>query len=288
MNKIKKLIFNIITLGIYKKIQKQSKLENLVQDLREIVLSYKNDKNLSKSINPLNKFGKKCFSQTDEDGITIEILRRINHLEKGTFAEFGPGNGMENNTLLLKSLGWKGFWVGNENLKFNVKNNDNFIYIKEFITLKNIIQLAMTAKKEINVQNLDVISLDLDGNDFHLVNELLKNNFRPKLFIVEYNAKFPPPIKWIMNYNEKHFWDGTDYFGASLSSFVDLFEKKDYFLACCNFFSGANAFFVDLKYKEFFKDIPNEISEIYVPPRYMLPYSFGHSQSIKTISSLFD
>ena len=48
---------------------------------------------------------KKCFSQTDEDGITIEILRRIGCLEKGTFAEFGPGDGMENNTLILKSLG---------------------------------------------------------------------------------------------------------------------------------------------------------------------------------------
>ena len=37
--------------------------------------------------NPINAFGKKCFSQTDEDGITIEILRRIACLDNGTFAE---------------------------------------------------------------------------------------------------------------------------------------------------------------------------------------------------------
>ena len=27
--------------------------------------------------NPLNYFGRKCFSQTDEDGITLEIIRRL-------------------------------------------------------------------------------------------------------------------------------------------------------------------------------------------------------------------
>ena len=27
--------------------------------------------------NPLNKFGKKCFSQSDEDGILVEIINRL-------------------------------------------------------------------------------------------------------------------------------------------------------------------------------------------------------------------
>src|SRR6516225_11835412 len=64
--------------------------------------------------NPLNRFGKKCFSQSDEDGITLEILRRIGVLESGVFAEFGVGDGTENNTLILAALGWKGFWVSGE------------------------------------------------------------------------------------------------------------------------------------------------------------------------------
>lgn len=65
--------------------------------------------------NPLNKFGKKCFSQTDEDGITIEILRRLELINNGVYAEYGVGNGTENNTLILAALGWKGFWVGVKN-----------------------------------------------------------------------------------------------------------------------------------------------------------------------------
>src|SRR5512146_745114 len=81
-------------------------------ELRDIVVSYQALSLKLAHPNPLSRCGMKCFSQTDEDGITLEILRRIRSLESGTFAEFGVGNGSENNTLILKALGWKGFWVG--------------------------------------------------------------------------------------------------------------------------------------------------------------------------------
>jgi hypothetical protein len=68
--------------------------------------------------NPLNHFGAKYFSQTDEDGITLEIVKRIG-IACGTFAELGVGNGLENNTLILLANGWRGFWLGGEELSFN-------------------------------------------------------------------------------------------------------------------------------------------------------------------------
>ena len=200
---------------------------------------------------------------------------------------------MENNTLILKSLGWKGFWIGGENLTIDALSNEKFCFIKEFISLKNIIELTLKGKSEINCESLDVISFDLDGNDLFLVDELLKNNFKPKLFIVEYNGKFPPPIKWRMNYNEKHIWDGSDYYGASLASFNELFEKNDYKLICCNAHTGSNAFFIKKEYLKLFDDVPKNIEDIYVPPRYFLhnvfgSHSFSHPQSVKTINKLFE
>jgi hypothetical protein len=51
----------------------------------------------------------------DEDGITFEIPRRIG-LADGVFAEFGVGNGVENNTLAPAAAGWTGFWVDGEDL----------------------------------------------------------------------------------------------------------------------------------------------------------------------------
>ena len=293
MKKLKHIILNILTLGAYKRRKRPTKSENYIKDIRELTLNYQTKELQKAHKNPLNKFGKKCFSQTDEDGITLEILRRIGCIENGYFAEFGPGDGMENNTLILKSLGWKGFWIGGENLTIDAKSNEKFCFIKEFISLKNIIELTLKGKKEINCDYIDVISFDLDGNDLFLVDELLKNNFKPKLFIVEYNGKFPPPIKWRMDYNENHIWDGSDYYGASLASFNELFENNDYKLICCNAHTGSNAFFIKKEYLKLFDDVPKNIEDIYVPPRYFLhnvfgSHSFSHPQSVKTINKLFE
>jgi hypothetical protein len=79
--------------------------------------------------NPLNRFGAKHFSQADEDGITLEIIRRIG-INNGSFAEFGVGNGLENNTLVLLASGWRGFWIGAQDLDFDIRSpqrDSNFI-----------------------------------------------------------------------------------------------------------------------------------------------------------------
>ena len=261
--------------------------ENYLKEIRNLILEKQNYKLQHFSKNPLNKYGKKCFSQSDEDGITIEILKRLDHLDKGNFLEFGVGDGTENNTLILKSLGWKGAWIGNQDLIISYKNSEEFVYIKEFVNINNIINLTTNALKKINTQDIDVISFDLDGNDYYFVEELLKNKFKPKLFIVEYNGKFLPPIKWKIDYNETHQWDGSDYFGASISTFNDLFENNDYKLICCNAHTGANAFFVKNDFANLFSDVPNNINEIYFEPRYILQDNFSNLQSIKTINKFF-
>ena len=240
-----------------------------------------------KHSNPLNHFGEKCFSQSDEDGITLEILRRLNILDNGTFAEFGVADGTENLTLILVALGWKGFWVGGDKLAYNTPVNDHFRYIQQWITKNNIVEIANRACSQLSIDTIDLISLDLDGNDIHFVRELLKNQIQPKVFIVEYNAKFIPPIKFEIRYDENHLWLGDDYFGASLSSFVELFTQYNYRLICCNTATGANAFFVQDQFSALFPEVPIDIREIYSPPRYFLPKNYGHRQSTKTLESLF-
>jgi hypothetical protein len=261
-----------------------------IRDLKDVVLFHQTKLMQLSHPNPLNSFGRKCFSQTDEDGITLEILRRIGKLEGGVYAEFGVGNGMENNTLVLAALGWKGFWVGGEDLKFNVhkRTPPRFSYLKEWITADNVVALATRGLEEINAAAADVVSLDLDGNDIYLVDRLLTNGLRPSLFIVEYNAKFPPPIAFQIAYDPKHTWKGDDYFGASLASFQSLFARISYRLVCCNSHSGANAFFVDGTFSELFRDVPNDINRIYVEPRYHLYNRYGHAPSVRTIENIFN
>jgi hypothetical protein len=134
--------------------------------------------------NPLNKFGMKYFSQSDEDGITLEILRRIK-LKAGIFAEFGVGNGSENNTLILLANGWRGFWVGGEDLFFDHDNrHDRFIFLKKWIDIDNIITLFKEGMTSIRASDIDVLSLDLDGNDIYFIEKFLQNGISPKFCIL--------------------------------------------------------------------------------------------------------
>lgn len=261
----------------------------LLKDIREFLLVNRIESTQKAHHNPLNSFGKKCFSQSDEDGITLEIIRRMGLSNMGTFAEFGVGDGTENNTLILKALGWKGFWVGGEDLSFGLKGNDtDFAYLKSWITIDNILELTQQGQNKINSTALDVISLDLDGNDYYFVEALLSAKIHPKLFIVEYNSKFPPPIKWKISYDTEHQWQGDDYYGASLCSFVEIFEKFNYKLVCCNAATGCNAFFVHQDYHALFADVPNDLEKIYVGPRYFLLNAHGHPNAKKTIEKIMN
>lgn len=264
------------------------RVEGNLIDLRDLLIISRRELSMRSHSNPLTRFGGSCFSQSEEDGITLEILKRIGKLHGGTFAEFGVGTGMENNTLVLRAMGWKGFWVGNENLAFEINCPENsFQYIKSWITLENIVQITANAKAKLGGGEIDVISLDLDGNDLFLVEELLSSGLLPKLFIVEYNAKYFPPIEWSIIYNPAHEWAGDDYFGASLMSFSLLFSKYKYKLVCCNSHTGVNAFFVRDEYSPQFKDVPSDIADIYAQGSYLLPSRLGHKTSLKAIENLF-
>tara|TARA_B100001093_G_scaffold460566_1_gene474477 strand:+ start:842 stop:1699 length:858 start_codon:yes stop_codon:yes gene_type:complete len=284
--KLLKKIRDFISFRNYRK--RNNRIESYLKDIRELILNDQQDLTINKSKNPLNKYGKKIFSQSDEDGITIEIIKRINSLDEGIFVELGVGDGTENNTLILKALGWKGFWIGNEKLKIDYVNSKNFSYICSFVDLENVVDLLKKGSSLIEENLIDVISLDLDGNDYYFLEKIIENNFRPKLFIVEYNAKFPPPIKWKIEYEKDHKWKGDDYFGASLSTYNDFFEKNGYKLICCNAHTGANAYFIKKEFINLFQDVPDEIDDLYMKPRYLLNNYLRFPISLKTINKFFN
>ena len=110
---------------------------------------------------------------------------------------------------------------------------------------------------KIGATKVNLVSMDLDGNDFFFVKTILEQGVDPDLFIVEYNGKFPPPIRFTINYDAAYKWSGSDYFGASLQSFVDLFESFGLRLVCCNV-TGANAFFVAGRHAELLQTCPRK------------------------------
>ena len=250
-----------------------------VKELYDLLLHREFSERQTAHSNPLNKSRFYGFAQSDEDGITLEILRRIG-LKESFFVEFGVGNGLENNTAILLASGWTGAWFGGENIAFSLDNSTKLSYKKVWIKKSNIFDLYASASRD-----ADVISLDLDGNDVYFVEELLKGGAEPKLFIVEYNGKFPPPIEFKIEYEDTHQWNHDDYFGASLASFNKLFNSYDYRLVCCNI-GGTNAFFVHDSVASHFTDVPNDISDLYCEPFYFLRQRKMHKASTKTMELL--
>ena len=180
------------------------------------------------------------FSQSDEVGILNSLL---SHFPSGTpkkFVEFGVGDGTENNSLDFVLNGWEVWWFGNEELVLQVPDRFKRLkYTKDWITLTNLHNVT----PQLIEFNPGIISMDLDGNDFHFTQHLLGSGIKPAIWVQEYNANYGPLSNWVMPYDEKHSWDLSTYWGASLNSFALLFQSYGYTLVSCNL-TGVNAFFV--------------------------------------------
>jgi hypothetical protein len=234
--------------------------------------------------NPLLSAGYKVFSQNDEDGIIQEICRRLSLPHSPTFVEIGVGDGSENNTLNLLSKGWRGIWLGGEPLAYQ-QLSDRLTFKQCWITRDNVADEIRNELNRRDIASPDLMSLDIDGNDWHIVKSVLEAGITPAVFAVEYNGTFDAQSQWVMPYDAAHVWDKSAYFGASLASFHSLFSQHGYFLAACNA-TGVNAFFVKNDFKAAFHDLPNNWQLIHMPANYF-PYPYlGHPVSQRLIADL--
>jgi hypothetical protein len=215
------------------------------------------------------------YSQYDEDSILSECLEKIrtkSSLSK-TFLEVGCGNGLENNSHTLLLQGYKGVWVDSDekNIRFIAsqlggEQFENLLVLKFSVRAENAETLATKTQKFLGIDSIDILSIDIDGNDYHIAPKLIKI-LAPKVLCVEYNAKFPPPIEMVMEYNPSHVWNHDDYYGASIQAWANLLETSGYRLVHCSS-SGVNAFFVQLDYEELFDR--RSIDSIYRAPNYKI------------------
>jgi hypothetical protein len=217
--------------------------------------------------NPIGKCSGKVFSQSDEDGMIAEILRRMG-IGPGTYCEFGVGNGLECNTLALAAQGWRGFWISGEPLAFPLTDVDPqfFRFDQSWVDMDNVATLFRHNADAMGLKQVDVLSFDLDSRDLFFLDALLKDGLRPALVVAEYNAKFRPPIRWSIAPDDPSPWQNSDYVGVSLASLTALFGEHGYRLVACNPATGANAFFVRGDYAGAFGDVPDDIGKLFVEP----------------------
>ena len=229
--------------------------------------------------------GRKIFSQNEEDGIIIEIFQRIGTTNR-TFVEFGCGDGIENNTYALLFQEWNGLWI--DGSPKNIRKirsglpqtiaSGQLAVVESFITKDNINELI---SRHVKTKEIDLLSVDIDGNDYFVWDAI--TCVEPRVLIIEYNAKFAPPVRYCMGYDPNHMWDYTDHGGVSLKFIEEKAAKKGYALVGCSL-SGANAFFVrhDLLDDKF--EPPFSAEKHYEPARaHFAKIKSGHPSDFKTL-----
>lgn len=225
----------------------------------------------------LEPYGFKGNSQLDEDGIIQEIFHRIGTTDK-RLIEFGVGGQeMENNTVYLIKRGWKALWLDGDPKKCEFLRKafagpvgtKRLIIGNELVTCENVNDIF---KKYGFTGEMDLLNIDIDGNDYWVWEKL--NIINPRVVVAEYNAKYAPPMEWILAHNHNHKFKKNDYMGASLTSITKLAEKKGYSLVGTTL-SGANAFFVRNDLLEDHFCAPYTPENHYNPARYYIAKDMG-------------
>lgn len=164
----------------------------------------------AKSIKPTN-----IYSQFGEDGAIEAIFERIG-IENKWCVECGAGDGLFfSNTRRLIEQGWKSVQIEADSkfyypLKLRYRDNPNVTTVQATVGLHEGSRLddVLSGYGLFNDSSLpldfDLLVLDIDGQEWHVLNSLEK--FRPRVLIVEFdptadpmyipepNAAAPPPL----------------------------------------------------------------------------------------------
>jgi hypothetical protein len=202
----------------------------LAQPFNSLMTNWKHNMLETRAL-PLAKLENSVFSQFGEDGVTVALFDQLGHGSK-YYVEFGTEDGSECCTrVLMEKHGWKGLLMdgGNENPSINL--------CKEFIDAGNIETLF---NKYSVPKDFDFLVIDIDGNDFYVWDAV--KHYSPRVVCIEFNSSFGLEDK-VIKYNDKHCWDFTNYFSASITSYTKLARLKGYSLVHCTY-EGLNLYYV--------------------------------------------
>lgn len=183
----------------------------------------------------LAEFGYNKYSQFGEDGIIEKIFSVIGAGSRRC-VEFGAWDGFHlANTANLWTQGWKGVLIEGELKRFRDLAVNTNKYgcrcINAYVTPDGKTSLDALMEVEGIADNVDLLSIDIDGDDYYIFDSLVR--LRPRVVICEYNPTIPANI-------DLQAAPGNN-FGSSVAALTRLAKKKGYELVAL---TQNNCFFV--------------------------------------------
>lgn len=183
-------------------------------------------------------FEKNIHSQFGEDGVIEEIFFRIG-VQNKFCVEFGAWDGvhLSNTWNLLTKHSWKALLIEGDSIKFKtlLKNTEGYANVEAlnaFVQSEGENSLDEILNRFSLPQDIDLLSIDIDGDDYYIFESLKK--YHPRLILVEYNPSIPPDIDIVQSKGE--------YFGSSALALYNLGHVKGYKLI---HMTDTNMFFLN-------------------------------------------
>jgi len=183
----------------------------------------------------LHKYYKKHHSQYGQDGIIEKIFELIGTTNK-YFVEFGSsGTDKDGNTSYFRQFGFHGLLMDGSDAPYGIPVNKKYDVKIEMVKASNVNDLFY----KYNVPpEFDLLSIDIDGQDFYVWKELLYN---PRVVCIEVNYLLKAGIDGVMRYNENSVWDGSVRHGSTITAMKKLGNMKGYDLV---YLCGSDAIFI--------------------------------------------
>lgn len=195
----------------------------------------------------LNDYKRDITSQGGENGI-IEKMFEVIGVHHRVLVDVGAFDlkRLSNVQPLWQDGGWRAVLIEGNRIYYERMRKQE---IPSHVTLLNVYAEAQGCASLDNVlrslalpQGFDLLSIDVDGIDYHLWKHV--EYFKPRAVIIEYNPTIPPHLSIVGK-------EKRNYVGASARALTNLGIVKGYALAAC---TSTNLFFVLSEYASSFKD----------------------------------
>ena len=141
-------------------------------------------------------YKKNIVSQWGEDGIIEEIFKRIGTTSK-LCVEFGAWDGkhFSNTWNLWNNHNWSAILIEGDAkrfkvLKHNTEHNNKITPVQAYVSIQGKNSLDRILVDTAHVAAVDLLSIDIDGDDYHIWKNL--NHVTPRVVVIEHNPTVPP------------------------------------------------------------------------------------------------
>lgn len=202
---------------------------------------------------PLLEYESNFTSQCGEDGIIDYALKQLPSTNRWC-VDVGAWDGkyLSNTYTPIERLGFSAVLIEVDkdrfsDLKRTYASRPDVVLVNRLVGFENPDSLDNILAETSIPLDFDFLSIDVDGNDYHIWDSLVK--FRPKIVVIEFNPTMP---------NDVDFVQARDIrvsAGSSLAALYRLARTKDYRLIHA---TAWNAIFVDSKYFSLFNIVDDD------------------------------